>query len=57
MTTSECLRAAYWLILKDISKTPRAQEDPPTPNWGSGLKQLTVPEDIQKTETSNTEKV
>ena len=57
MTTSERLRAAYWLILKDIFKTPRAQEDPPTQNWGSGLKQLSVPEDIQKTETSNTEKV
>lgn len=40
IATSERIRAAYKTFLKDVFKRQRKQETPETPDWSSGLNQL-----------------
>ena len=55
MSSSERLRAAYWVFLKDVFIKPRGQVDSDTQTWWSGLQQLSVTGEQQKNKTSNHE--
>ena len=59
VTTSERLRAAYWIFLKDVFRKPGVTEDSETRDWWSGLRYLSMSRDRQttvKTEVRQTTK-
>ena len=52
LTTSERLRAAYWIFLKDVVRRGGGPDVSITQTWWSGLRKLSLPEEIQTSPVS-----